>query len=249
CKTSTLLFPSPRMLLSGLTVAVLLLTSTGPAGLRANCSSSDLAELPGLPPETTELLTQNNRLTSVPPGLFDPLPRLQVVSLAPNPFRCDCSIQYLRNWLLKNSAVVPAEPLCSSPGPLAQKAISELTDDSFSHCALPLARRILASSCACAASAGAAGVTLLCLVLLLLWSLSLARRSTITLDLGERASGFEAVPLRSPRPEHRRRRRLAEDSDPAAWPESSERPLVNMDLLPQVLDVLHKKHNIKIKAP
>ncbi|XP_037539896.1 glycoprotein IX (platelet) [Nematolebias whitei] len=255
------------MLPSGLTLALLLLTSSSahrtvkscifsrikPAGLHVNCSSSNLMELPDLPSESTELHVQNNRLTSVPPGCFDKLLSLNKVVLSPNPFHCDCSIQYLRSWLLKNRAVVSEEPLCSTPASLAQKAISELPDDSFSFCSFPRAHLIIASSCAHVVYNTTAGVMLLCLVLLLLWSLHLARKSSITVCLDERHSGFEANSLRFLKPKHRRRlhtglSEATEDSDPQSWSEDLERPLIDMDLLPQVLDVLHKKHNIKIKA-
>lgn len=258
---------SCRMLLPSLALAVLVLTSSRahravkscvfskikPAGLRVNCSSSDLMQLPDLPSETTELHVQNNRLTSVPPGRFDRLLSLKRVSLSPNPFRCDCGIQYLRSWVLKNRAVVSEEPLCSGPGSLAQKAISELTEDDFSSCTFPLVVRLMAFSCAHVVYNATAAGMLLGLVLLLLWSLNLARRSTITLFLDQRHSGLEADSLRSLRPKHRRRLHrglsgVTDDSESLTWSEDLDRPLINMDLLPQVLDVLHKKHNIKIKA-
>ncbi len=64
-------------------------------GLRANCSSQGLTTVPHLPGEITELLLQNNLLTTVTPGHLDQLHHLQLVNLSRNPFHCDCSIQYL----------------------------------------------------------------------------------------------------------------------------------------------------------
>lgn len=237
-------------MLSGLSLAVFLLLATSSAhtsgppcrcsalvssGLQVNCSSLNLMELPHLPSDTTELHVQDNRLTSVSPGLFDRLVGLKKASLSGNPFHCDCKIKYLRNWLLKNRAVVSKEPTCASPSSVAQKAITELSDDYFSSCAL--------ASCTDGTYNTVMGVMLCCLIGLLLWSLRLAKTSTFTLYIDERHSGFEADSLRSLKPKHRRRLHTA-----LSEVSPTERPLINMELLPQVLDVLHKKHNIKIKA-
>ncbi|XP_061591815.1 glycoprotein IX (platelet) [Cololabis saira] len=247
------------MLPFSLSLAVYLLTSSSaqsvgtacvcsalaPAGLRADCSSLTLMELPRLPPDTTELHVQDNRLTSVSPGLFDRLVFLKNVSLSGNPFHCNCRIQYLRNWLLKNRAVVTGEPVCSSPSSVAGKAITELTDEYFSSCA--------SASCGYARPNVMIGVTVCCIILLLLWSLKLARKSTFIFFIDERHLGLESASLRSLKPKHRKRLHtglsgVTGDSESFTFSEDMERPLINMELLPQVLDVLHKKHNIKIKA-
>uniref|UniRef100_A0A8C7WMM1 Glycoprotein IX (platelet) n=1 Tax=Oryzias sinensis TaxID=183150 RepID=A0A8C7WMM1_9TELE len=215
-----------------------------PAGLHVNCSSLNLTYVPRLPSNTTELQMQDNRLTSVDPGLFDRYVSLKKLSLSGNPFHCDCRIQYLRNWVLKNRHIISSVPTCSTPSSVAHKAMTELTDEYFSSCARP--------SCAYATNALMVGM-LLCLLLLSLWSLKLGRRSTFTLSIDERHSGFQSYSLRSLRPKHRRRLHTGqsgagEDSDFFFCSEDLETPLLNMELLPQVLDVLHKKHNIKIKA-
>ncbi|XP_070823719.1 platelet glycoprotein IX [Chaetodon trifascialis] len=247
-------------MLSGLSLAVLLLATSSahttgrsclcsalrPAGLLVNCSSLNLMELPHLPSDTTELHVQDNRLTSVSPGLFDRLLGLKRVSLSGNPFHCDCRIQYLRNWLLKNRAIVSKEPTCASPSSVARKAITELTDDYFSPYS--------PASCTDGPFNAMMGVMLCCLIVLLLWCLRLAKKSTIILYIDERHSGFEAIPLQSRKPRHRRRQHtglseVSRDSDSLSCTEDLEKPLLNMDLLPQVLDVLHKKHNIRINLP
>ncbi|KAK5894918.1 hypothetical protein CesoFtcFv8_011561 [Champsocephalus esox] len=105
-----------------------------PEGLQVNCSSLDLVELPTLPSDTTELHVQDNRLTSVSPGHIDRLVALKKVSLSGNPFHCDCRIQYLRIWLLRNRAVVLKEPICAGPDSVVQKATTELSDEYFSSC-------------------------------------------------------------------------------------------------------------------
>ena len=88
------------------------------------------------------------------------------------------------------------------------------------------------------------------LILLLLWSLRLAKTSSFTLYICERHLGLEADSLRSLKPKHRRRLHTAPlevTVDSLICAGELEKPL-NMELLPQVLDVLHKKHSRKIKA-
>ncbi|MED6263330.1 hypothetical protein CHARACLAT_003491 [Characodon lateralis] len=258
-----------RMLLPNVNLAVcLLLTSSSaqrtaqpcifselqPSGLSVNCSSLNLMDLPHLPSETTELYVQNNQLTSVPPGQFDRLVNLKKVSLSPNPFRCDCSIQYLRDWMLKNRAIISEEPLCFSPGSVGQKAIIGLSDGYFSYCTVLFIHHMSTSGCVYVSHNTTAAVMLCCIIFLLLWSLKLARRSTFTLYVEERHSGFEADSLRSLKPKHRRRLHtglsvVSADSDSLILLDDLERPLDNMELLPQVLETLQKKHNIKIKVP
>ncbi|XP_078111501.1 platelet glycoprotein IX [Sander vitreus] len=245
-------------MLSGLSLAVFLVWATlstrttgqpcrcsalYPAGLQVNCSFLNLMELPHLPSDTTELNVQNNQLISLTPGLFDRLVGLKKVSLSGNPFHCDCRIQYLRNWLLKNRDVVSKEPTCSSPSSVSQRAITELSDDYFSSCAL--------AGCTYGTYSTVMGVMLCCLIVLLLWSLRLAKTCTFTLYIYERHLGFEADSLRSLKPKHRRRLHTAQSEvsmDSLTCAEDLEKTLINMELLPQVLDVLHKKHNIKLKA-
>lgn len=168
-----------------------------PGELKVNCSTLNLMELPSLPSETTDLYVQDNGLNSVTPGQFDRLMSLKKVSLSGNPFHCDCRIQYLRTWLLKNRAIVLKEPVCVSPSSVAQKAIRELADDYFSSCVL--------ESCTGVAYNILMGVMLCCLIVLLLWSFRLARRSTFTLYIDEKHAGFQPESLRSMKPKHRRR--------------------------------------------
>lgn len=220
-----------------------LCSAVPPGGLKVNCSSLKLMDLSLLPPETTQLDLQDNWLTSVPPGLFDKLVALEKISLSGNPFHCDCRIQYLRSWLLRNRAIVSQEPTCASPHSVAQKAITELSDDYFSSFAR--------SSCTNGIYNTVTGVVLVCLIVLLLWSLKLAKVLTITLYIDERQSGFKANSLHPPKPKHRRRLH-AGLSDVSLDCNSThtadlEKPRVSVELLPQILDVLQKKHNIKIK--
>ncbi|XP_041711844.1 platelet glycoprotein IX [Coregonus clupeaformis] len=245
---------------SGLAILLLLATSSAqtspqpcrcstlqPAGLQINCSSLSLREVPPLSPDTTELHLQNNLLSTVPPGHFDRLQGLRRVTLSGNPFHCNCEIQYLRTWLRRNRAVMSGGvPTCASPSSVAHTAITVLSDAYFSSCAQ---RR-----CAGEVYDTLVGVMLCGLIGLLLWALKLAKNSTFTLDMDQRHAGFEADSLKSLKPKHRRtlqRVSLSEEcenSTSLTWTDDPERPLINMEILPQILDVLHKKHNIKIKA-
>ncbi|CAL8367627.1 unnamed protein product [Lota lota] len=230
-------------------VAVPCLCSTvWPAGLlRVNCSAMNLVEVTQLPSDTTELHLQDNQLTAVSPGAFDRLASLRKVSLSGNRFHCDCRIQYLRNWLIRNPAVVTGgSPTCASPSSVALKEIVDLGDEVFRACAVEQA-------CVDVAFNSLLGAILCCLVCLLLWCLRLAKNSTFTLDMVKKHSGFEADSLRSKRPKHRKRVLRASsyvngNSSAPLWTDNHETKYINMDLLPQILDVLHKKHNIKIKA-
>lgn len=213
-----------------------------PAGLKVDCSFSNLTELFVLPPDTTELLVQGNRLTSLAPGLLDKLVRLEKVSLSGNPFHCDCRIQYLRSWLLKNMAVVSQQPTCAGPSPVARRDISQLSDDYFGSCATAK------SPCGTLNAVSSAAVCLL--VALLVLSLRLAKASTITLYIDRKHPGLEAMSLRPPRPKRGRRADSHLSSDRSSdYAEDLEKPRVSVELLPQVLDTLHRRHNIRITVP
>lgn len=214
------------------------------AGLEVNCSTVTLMDLPRLPADTTELFVQNSRLTSVSPGSFDKLVGLRKVTLHGNPFHCDCRIQYLRNWLLKNRAVVAREPVCASPGSVAEKPIVELGDDHFSSCAPESSPDGTLNAIIAAMLCG--------VVVLLLWSLKVAKVSDVTLFIDERHSGLETGEPTSLRAKHGRRRRAELSRSSSSSDSLSDhpgRPLLNMELLPQVLEVLRQKHNIVINLP
>lgn len=217
-----------------------------PSGLQVNCSSLGLMEVPSLPADTVELDLHDNHITTVPPGHFDRLSALRRVTLSGNPFHCDCGIQYLRLWLQRNRATESGMPTCASPEAVAHIAIASLRDAYFSSCGQ---RR-----CTGGLLTILIGVILCGLIALLLWSLRLAKHSTITLKIDETHAIFESSSLRSLKPKHRRRvpSMLSENSGNTAsltWTDDSEKPLINVELPPQELNIMHTKHNIKIKVP
>lgn len=215
-----------------------------PAGLKVNCSVVKLTALPRLPADMTELLVQDNHLTSVSPGSFDRLVGLRKVALHGNPFHCDCRIQYLRNWLLKNEAVVVQQPACASPASVANRPIREVSDDHFLSCTTKTYTDWTFN--------GVVAALLCCVVVLLLWSLKAVRMSNVTLFIDERYLGLEAAGQSSLGAKRRRRQRaeLSSSLSPSdSLDYDLETPLFNMDLLSQVLEVLHKKHDITINLP
>lgn len=213
-------------------------TSLPSAGLKVNCISKTLKEIPKFPADTTELYLQHNQLTTVPAGHFDTLRELQVANLSANPFHCGCNIRYLRAWLLRNKAVALVAPKCASPPSLAHRAVAELSEDIFSDC--------VPRPCSRAFYDFTVGFMLCTLIGLLFWCYRLAKDLTFILGIGERHVGLEAESLRSLKPKHRMRMSFGAGSSNQR-PDELERPLLNMEILPQIIDALHRQHNIKIK--
>ncbi|GAA6084442.1 glycoprotein IX (platelet) [Tachysurus ichikawai] len=227
-------------MISGLSIAVILLLvrdvwsscsfSTSPSsGVSVNCSSQDLNRIPDFPSDTTELYLQHNLLLTVPPGFFDSFLKLRVVDLSENPFHCGCNIQYLRAWLLKNRDVNTASPTCSTPPSLAHRTITSLGVTEFSSC--------VRNRCSAAGYNLVLAIVLCGVLGLLLWSLFLAKDLSFTLGIGEKHGSLRAESLRSLKPKHRAK---VKNMD-------LETPLLDMDILPQIINTLHKRHNIKIK--
>ncbi|XP_063050622.1 platelet glycoprotein Ib beta chain [Engraulis encrasicolus] len=101
------------------------------------------------PTGTTELRLHDNHLTALPSGVLDPLRNLQKISLHSNPWSCDCSILYLRGWLLKqrNDALI-RNVSCSSPRALQGALVANLVEEEvlsscqYWFCDLALASQI-----------------------------------------------------------------------------------------------------------
>ncbi|XP_028848795.1 platelet glycoprotein IX isoform X1 [Denticeps clupeoides] len=209
--------------------------------LRMDCSSKNLVEMPYISPDATEVLLQDNRLTTVPPGHLDMPRSLKMVNLSRNPFHCGCGIQYLWMWLHANKEVTVVAT-CASPGALAGRAISTLSHSDFFFCSMDY-------QCFGGPYEVFLGCMFCLLIVLLMWNLRLAKNSTFILGIDERHAGFEAESLRSMKPKHRKRIRSIENSNSIFVSSELEQPLLgNMEILPQIIEVLHQTHNIKIKA-
>lgn len=103
-------------------------------GSRVNCSNRSLVSsslTTRFPAGTTELLLNNNLLTTVPNELLDGLTSLHSVSLHSNPWICDCGILYLRSWLLRQPAYLGAhqDVYCNQPTYLKGRLVAYLTEE------------------------------------------------------------------------------------------------------------------------
>ncbi|MBN3325338.1 GPIX protein, partial [Atractosteus spatula] len=224
------------------------------SGFKVNCSSQGLTEVPLLPASTTELYLQKNLITTVPPGQFDKLTSLKKINFSGNPWHCSCDIRYLKAWLDDHAASPSSvEVLCFTPPALAHRPLLQLAEKDFSECT----RR----RCAGFVFNDVFLIILLgTLLILLLLTLKTARSSAFIFNIDQRHTGMEMETLKSQKPRHRKRpeasfkRLLSKDPESpleeSNLTEDSEilMPLLNMEILPQVLEVLQNKHNIKIKA-
>ncbi|XP_015221367.2 platelet glycoprotein Ib beta chain [Lepisosteus oculatus] len=98
-----------------------------------DCSSRHLRTdgLPAaFPSDATRIRLHDNRLSSIPAGLFDRLPVLQGVSLHGNPWACDCGLLYLRAWLLRQEhRGLYRNVTCSSPPGLRGRLVMYLAEE------------------------------------------------------------------------------------------------------------------------
>ncbi|NXG79740.1 GPIX protein, partial [Baryphthengus martii] len=111
-------------------------------GLRVDCSSRKLTDVPALPVNTKRLYLQNNSLTSVPPGALDSLRSLEEVKMFDNPWHCDWQILYLKLWLEDVSGPSLANVQCASPAPVRMKPLRQLTGNE-----LGISKRLLPIKC------------------------------------------------------------------------------------------------------
>uniref|UniRef100_A0A8C4TFB5 LRRCT domain-containing protein n=1 Tax=Erpetoichthys calabaricus TaxID=27687 RepID=A0A8C4TFB5_ERPCA len=103
-------------------------------GFRVNCSARHLTDMPKLHPQTSELLLQENHLTTVPLGSLDTLDSLRFFNLSHNQWDCSCDIAYLKRWLEVQATTFSMEVTCSNPVALNGISIVNLDQDMFSKC-------------------------------------------------------------------------------------------------------------------
>ncbi|KAK1160007.1 platelet glycoprotein Ib beta chain-like [Acipenser oxyrinchus oxyrinchus] len=118
-----------------------------------DCSSRSLTAktLPvGFPVNALELRLNDNKLTSVPSGLFDRLDELRAVSLEGNPWTCDCEILYLRAWLMKQeNRTLYKTVACNSPDRLKGRLVMYLAEDEvqstcqYGYCDVALVSQVI----------------------------------------------------------------------------------------------------------
>lgn len=85
------------------------------------------------------LFLQSNLITGLPDGIFAGLTSLRSLNLLNNVLSCDCTTQWLGQWIANNSAIVdqPTMVTCNFPATLSGRHIQNLTSDEF-VCKAPL---------------------------------------------------------------------------------------------------------------
>ncbi|XP_034558190.1 carboxypeptidase N subunit 2-like [Notolabrus celidotus] len=78
-----------------------------------------------------QLYLSDNQLETVPFGLLDPFIMQYTVRLHGNPWKCDCHMFYLHDWVEKNSLGIEMldRVLCDSPGFLRRQTITSINKD------------------------------------------------------------------------------------------------------------------------
>ncbi|XP_068427362.1 carboxypeptidase N subunit 2 [Clinocottus analis] len=78
-----------------------------------------------------QLYLSDNRLETLPPGFLDPFVIQHTVRLHGNPWKCDCRMSYLHNWVLANSRDVEMldRVVCARPGHLRRRAVVSIDKD------------------------------------------------------------------------------------------------------------------------
>lgn len=88
-------------------------------------------------PLIQQLYLSDNRLETLPPGLLDSFAIQHTVRLHGNPWKCDCHMQYVHDWVLRNSQDIEMldRMLCESPGFLRRRPVAAVDKDQL-VCAL-----------------------------------------------------------------------------------------------------------------
>lgn len=78
-----------------------------------------------------QLFLSDNQLETLPSGLLDSFIMQHTVRLHGNPWKCDCHMWYLHDWVLRNSQDVEMldRMLCESPGYLRKQPVVSITKD------------------------------------------------------------------------------------------------------------------------
>ncbi|XP_018532716.1 carboxypeptidase N subunit 2 [Lates calcarifer] len=78
-----------------------------------------------------QLYLSDNQLETLPLGLLDPFVIQHTVRLHGNPWKCDCHMWYLHDWVLRNSQDIEMldRMLCESPGFLRKRTVVSIDKD------------------------------------------------------------------------------------------------------------------------
>ncbi|XP_068558063.1 carboxypeptidase N subunit 2 [Cebidichthys violaceus] len=82
-------------------------------------------------PLLQQLYLSDNQLETLPLGLLDPFVLQYTVRLHGNPWKCDCHMSYLHDWVLENSRDIEMleRMLCASPVYLRRRAVVSIDKD------------------------------------------------------------------------------------------------------------------------
>ncbi|XP_044076329.1 carboxypeptidase N subunit 2 [Siniperca chuatsi] len=108
-----------------------------------------------------QLYLSDNQLETLPMGLLDPFVIQHTVRLHGNPWKCDCRMWYLHDWVLRNSQDIEMldRMLCKSPGFLRGRPIISINKDQLvcwvsednvrdlSSCSLQVSRDTVTINC------------------------------------------------------------------------------------------------------
>ncbi|XP_067937916.1 slit homolog 2 protein-like isoform X2 [Watersipora subatra] len=112
----------PAGIFSGLTSLQMLLLNAN----KISCLRADIFE--GL--SQLHLLSLfDNEITTIVNGTFQPLVKLQTLHLASNPFRCDCNLMWIAEYLQRNP-VETSGAKCVSPNNLEKRRLESLREES-----------------------------------------------------------------------------------------------------------------------
>ncbi|XP_038574325.1 carboxypeptidase N subunit 2 isoform X1 [Micropterus salmoides] len=100
-----------------------------------------------------QLYLSDNQLETLPPGLLDSFVIQHTVRLHGNPWKCDCHMWYLHDWVLRNSQDIEMldRMLCKSPGFLRGRPVISVDRDQL-VCRLSKDKMHDLSSCSLQAS-------------------------------------------------------------------------------------------------
>ncbi|XP_028988367.1 carboxypeptidase N subunit 2 [Betta splendens] len=100
-----------------------------------------------------QLYLSDNRLEALPPGLFDPFDAQPTVRLHGNPWRCDCRMWHLHDWVLRNGEVIemPDRVMCRRPEYLRGRPVASIDKEQL-VCPVPRGETVDASGCSLQAS-------------------------------------------------------------------------------------------------
>lgn len=110
-----------------------------------------------------QLFLSDNQLETLPLGIFDPFDTQRTVRLHGNPWKCDCHMWYLHDWVLKNNHAIemPDRVLCKSPGFLRSQTITSIDEDQL---VCPMSKDEMADLGSCSLQASSDAVIIKCKV-------------------------------------------------------------------------------------